>query len=61
MSIFVISNSIEYILAKTPKKSVFGLCILFFIVILITDKICGIARFGERSGGGFIDSNVYSI
>jgi hypothetical protein len=61
MSTFVISYSIENILAKAPKESVFGLSIPFFIIILITYKICGISRFREPLGGGFIDTNVYSL
>jgi hypothetical protein len=61
MNIFVISYSIEYILAKAPKKSVFVLSIPFFIIVLITYKICGIFRLGEPLGGNFIDTNVYSL
>jgi hypothetical protein len=57
----VISYSIKNIFAKAPKESVFGLSILFFIIILITYKICGISRFGEPLSGGFIDTNVYSL
>jgi hypothetical protein len=57
----MISYSIENILAKAPKKSVFGLCIPFLIIDFITQKICSISRLGEPLGGGFVDSNVYSL
>jgi hypothetical protein len=44
---FMIYYSIENNLAKAAKESIFGLSILFFIIILITYKICGISRFGN--------------
>jgi hypothetical protein len=43
----MIYYSIENNLAKAAKESIFGLSILFFIIILITYKICGISRFGN--------------
>jgi hypothetical protein len=57
----MISYSIKNIFAKAPKESVFGLSIPFFIIILITYKICGISRFEEPLSGGFIDINVYIL
>jgi uncharacterized membrane protein len=57
----MISYYIENILAKAPKKSVFGICVSFLITDFITQKICSISRLGESLGGGFVDSNVYSL
>jgi hypothetical protein len=57
----MVSYSIENILAKAPKKSVFGFCIPFLIIDFITQKICSISRLGEPLGSGFVDSNVYIL
>jgi hypothetical protein len=57
----MISYSIKNIFAKASKESVVGLNIPFFIIILITYKICWISWFGEPMSGGFIDTYVYSL
>jgi hypothetical protein len=61
MGVFMVSHTVEDVLAKASKDGDSSLCIPLLVVNLITDKVGGILRFYKALGGGSIHSNIYGL